>query len=434
MITTSQGSVERLNEDCLCRMVDLGSLGQALALEVGDSGFAADLGQTHPGLMSRQPVYLSTGHAARMAAVISVIERTTRLPAYREAVLAHAPEIAHFDPGPIGVFMGYDFHLGPDGPKLIEINTNAGGALLNAYLAEARRACCKTLDDAFPRPPGMAEMERRFLTAFSEEWRKQGTGRPLVRIAIVDEAPETQFLYPEFRLFQRLFERHGIAAVIAGPAALRWHEGTLTHDGARIDLVYNRLTDFALEASSSAGLREAYRAGAVAVTPNPRAHALYADKRNLVTLTDRDVLERWGLNETDIEQLIDGIAGTVEVAPSDADALWRSRAKLFFKPARGHGSKAAYRGDKITKRVWADILAGDYVAQDLVQPSGRGVNVDGARQDMKVDIRNYCYAGEVQLLAARLYQGQTTNMRTAGGGFAPVVSGEVTSDIACACR
>ena len=39
---------------------------------------------------------------------------------------------------------------------------------------------------------------------------------------------------------------------------------------------------------------------------------------------------------------------------------------------------------------------------------------------MKVDVRNYVYDGNVQLLAARLYQGQTTNMRTAGGGFAPV--------------
>jgi hypothetical protein len=40
---------------------------------------------------------------------------------------------------------------------------------------------------------------------------------------------------------------------------------------------------------------------------------------------------------------------------------------------------------------------------------------------MKVDVRNYVYAGAVQLIAARLYQGQTTNFRTEGGGFAPVL-------------
>ena len=40
---------------------------------------------------------------------------------------------------------------------------------------------------------------------------------------------------------------------------------------------------------------------------------------------------------------------------------------------------------------------------------------------MKLDIRNYTHDGKVQLVAARLYQGKTTNFRTAGGGFAPVV-------------
>jgi hypothetical protein len=32
----------------------------------------------------------------------------------------------------------------------------------------------------------------------------------------------------------------------------------------------------------------------------------------------------------------------------------------------------------------------------------------------------YVYDGTVQPTAARLYQGQTTTFRTAGGGFAPV--------------
>lgn len=39
-----------------------------------------------------------------------------------------------------------------------------------------------------------------------------------------------------------------------------------------------------------------------------------------------------------------------------------------------------------------------------------------------MDLRNYVYDGEVQLLVARLYQGQTTNFRTQGGGFAPVLT------------
>lgn len=43
---------------------------------------------------------------------------------------------------------------------------------------------------------------------------------------------------------------------------------------------------------------------------------------------------------------------------------------------------------------------------------------------MKADIRCYVYNGQIQLVAARLYQGQTTNFRTPGGGFAPVFVAE----------
>lgn len=37
-------------------------------------------------------------------------------------------------------------------------------------------------------------------------------------------------------------------------------------------------------------------------------------------------------------------------------------------------------------------------------PSARTVLVDERREVMKLDVRNYTYDGEVQLIAARLYQ------------------------------
>jgi hypothetical protein len=46
--------------------------------------------------------------------------------------------------------------------------------------------------------------------------------------------------------------------------------------------------------------------------------------------------------------------------------------------------------------------------------------VDGVRTRLKFDLRAYTYDGQVQLLTARTYSGQTTNFRTPGGGFAPV--------------
>jgi hypothetical protein len=109
------------------------------------------------------------------------------------------------------------------------------------------------------------------------------------------------------------------------------------------------------------------------------------------------------------------------VTAEHADDLWARRRQLFFKPVAGYGAKAAYRGDKLTRRVWSEILAGDFVAQALVPPGQRMIEVDSVPTDLKFDVRAYAYAGEVQLLAARMYTGQTTNFRTRGGGFAPVV-------------
>jgi hypothetical protein len=123
-----------------------------------------------------------------------------------------------------------------------------------------------------------------------------------------------------------------------------------------------------------------------------------------------------------------GIPPTRRVRAQDAEALWDARRSLFFKPAAGFGSRAAYRGDKLTRRVFEAILGGDYIAQRLVAPSGRHLSVSGVPTELKMDLRCYAYGGRVQLTVARLYRGQTTNFRTPGGGFAAVVPLPCTRD------
>jgi hypothetical protein len=137
-------------------------------------------------------------------------------------------------------------------------------------------------------------------------------------------------------------------------------------------------------------------------------------------MSDDSTLATLGVPAESRGILVAGVPRTESVTPERAEALWAERRKLFFKPAAGYGSKAAYRGDKLTRRVWNEITRGDYVAQALVQPSERRLEVDCAETDLKLDIRAYVYNGAIQLVAARLYEGQTTNFRTAGGGFAPV--------------
>ena len=191
--------------------------------------------------------------------------------------------------------MGYDFHLTSRGPQLIEINTNAGGALLNTVLARSQQACCREMVSEFEPTADLSNLEQIFFAMFSEEWRRQRGDAPLGRVAIVDDDPAAQYLYPEMRLFERMFARFGAEAVIADARELIWREGRLWHDARPVELVYNRLTDFYLEEPAHAALRTAYEAGAVVLTPHPRAHALYADKRNLVTLSDDGALTAMGV-------------------------------------------------------------------------------------------------------------------------------------------
>jgi hypothetical protein len=355
---------------------------------------------------------------------VQAIESVVALPAYRAAVLAQAPDIARHDPGgALGVFFGYDFHVTEGGFGLIEINTNAGGALLNAVLARAQRACCPAMDALVPTPATADALEERIVAMFRREWALSGHDRPLRSIAIVDDAPAQQYLYPEFLLFQQLFRRHGLEAVIAGPAELSLRGGVLHHGELAIDLVYNRLTDFSLATPASATLREAYLQHATVLTPHPQAHALYADKRNLALLSDAARLQALGVPPATQAVLLAGIPHTEVVDPAHAERLWRDRKRLFFKPFAGFGGRAAYRGDKLTQRVWQEILAGDYVAQALVVPGERTISDQEPAQVLKFDLRDYTYDGQVQWVAARLYQGQTTNFRTPGGGFAPVYAG-----------
>lgn len=424
---------DTLNTDCTCISLDRAALNRALEAEVGDPEFCQRLAVTNPTLISNVPVFIDPVHAARMAEIISAIETIAKLEPYREAALQSAPAISRFNPGPVGVFMGYDFHLGAEGPKLIEINTNAGGALINAFIARAQKACCTAADNLFQPQSGDCDVSAIFMEDFNSEWHRQRADQPLATIAIVDREPEAQYLYPEFLLFQRMFQRHGINSVITAPTALEHRGGKLWLGAQTIDLVYNRLTDFSFQDEDHASLRTAYFAGDVVVTPNPWSHALFADKRNLVRLTEVGTLESWGVSRQLIEIVQQGIPKTVLVTRERDDELWASRNHLFFKPASGFGSKAAYRGDKITRQVWQSILNGTYVAQDLVKPSARTVVVDGQRKVMKVDVRNYTYDGRVRLVAARLYQGQTTNFRTPGGGFAPVLWQQTTSKRALGC-
>ncbi len=416
---------EQLNSHCRCVSLNREAMRAELWQQQDDINLYQMIVEERPYLFAESAVFVTDTCIQRQREIIAAVEGVIALPAYQERVLVYAPDAAKFIPKAHGVFFGYDFHLSAQGPQLIEINTNAGGALLNAIVVRTQKVCCDLAGEELPAQTTDVTItpnpEQAFIEMFLEELQTDRGQQPLRSIAIVDENPQTQYMLPEFILFKKLFEQNHINAVICDPSELVYRDMALWHGNQRIDLVYNRLTDFGLEAIAHKALLEAYLAEAVVVTPHPRAHALYADKRNLTLLTDESALIDIGVDAKTRAILLTGIAHTVSVDPGDDETLWATRKHLFFKPAKGYGSKAAYRGDKLTRRVFGEILQSDYVAQTLVQPSERQLEIENKVVDFKLDLRHYVYKGQTQLISARLYQGQTTNFRTPGGGFAQVL-------------
>jgi len=404
---------ERLNADARAGRLSGFALQQILRAQ--GEGWYDLVSVRCPHLFADVPVFISPAQLQQMTDVIAAVERVVNSSKWQVASGKlesgeRGTENGKLKTGPSGVFFGYDFHLNSDGAHLIEINSNAGGAFLNALLLDSQREL-----DLPGEAVAEADLEQVFIDMFRNEWRSARGEAPLACIAIVDEQPEQQYLYPEFLLAQRLFERAGIRVCIADPAAFKARDDGLYVGEQKIDLVYNRLTDFSLQQYPV--LLNADLDGSVVLTPNPAHYVRYADKRNLARLTDADELRKLGMVEADIDTLQAGIPHTFVVGPEMEEVLWGNRKQLFFKPYSGYGSKGAYRGEKLTKRVFGEILQSGYVAQQLAAPGER--SVDDA-VTLKYDVRCYVYDGKIQLVAARLYQGQTTNFRTPGGGFAQV--------------
>ena len=367
-------------------------------------------------------IALEAEHFATIQRAVAQLFALAHTPAYQALLDADAEPVLRHAPGNFGVFMGYDFHLTPHGPRLIEVNTNAGGALLNglhtASLCNPARLAC-LCSDLLP----VATLEQNIVETFVAEFAAvRGPVARLARVAIVDERPQEQFLYSEFELFQGLFARAGIEARIADTRALAPAPGGgVALDGWPVDLVYLRDTDFALAAERTRVLREAYLAGSVVVTPSPREHFLLADKRRLTLFSSESSLRSLGVAADDAHWLATVIPETRRLAELGSDAAWRSRAEWVFKPAASFGSRAVYRGDKISRKKF-EVIAQEasYVAQRRVEPGLVTVETSNGPRAMKFDVRAYAYRDRVLLLGARVYQGQVTNLRSPGGGFSAI--------------
>ncbi|MBE0575470.1 MAG: hypothetical protein IH613_06180 [Desulfuromonadales bacterium] len=361
--------------------------------------------------LSLAVVELPAAALRRMLELLRLLDRMSRCPAYRAEVYPQVPEVARFDPGHDAVMMCYDFHLAGDMPRLIEVNTNAGGGLL-AYLAH---------DPSLPIEPVSLKvtLKERLLQTFADEIRQFSGGsktRP-ERIVIVDDEPTEQFLYPEMRAFADLFNAWGVAADIVDPRQLQVSADGVRFDGQPVDLVYNRHCDFYLESEVMAGLRAAYLGRKVCLSPNPHAYGLLADKRRLVLWSDPVKRADFSLSAAEQALLDKTLPASSLLSDLDLQQVWTVRKQKVFKPVDSFGSRGVLLGEKISRKRFNELPAATTLVQDLVPPSLTDVP---GNEPMKTDLRLYAYRDRALGVTARLYRGQVTNMRTPGGGFARV--------------
>lgn len=315
-----------------------------------------------------------------------------------------------------GVFNSFDYHITADGPKLIEINVNAGGAFLQPDIM----AAVAPLPPGCPLPlrqPAQFDPAQTLLDA----WHRHAEGRPLHRLAIIDDAPLDQPLYADMVAAQAALKRYGVTCEILDVTQLRYDGERLLGPYGQIDMVYNRWTDFTWEHPDSQPLRLAYAAGKALIAPNPDTWHAYADKARLIELAaDRDRPA--------------AILDAEPVTPDTAPDLWARRKQLVFKPLNGFASRGVYRGDKLTRGKWAQIVEGGYLAQALARPGLRTLPTAAGPRRFKADIRVWTHGDTPIHVAARLSSGQVTGLRGESEGFAPIfwVGDEAEGRHACA--
>jgi hypothetical protein len=354
-------------------------------------------------------VNLSRRDLRAMLQLARLLNRLSWLTAYRELVFPQLPAQARFDPGHASLMMGYDFHLTEDGPKLIEVNTNAGGAFM-AWQSE--RQADRVV------PPAVPRFEARLLRSFQREWQDFSSAeRPLQSIVVLDENPAEQGLFPEMQAYRDWLQEQGFSATIAAPEELQAdREGVLVKQ-QRIDLIYNRHCDFFLETAELAGLREAYLNAQVCLSPNPFAYGLLADKRRMILWRDPAAMTTLGLTESERDRLLKMVPSSQLLTDCEPETCWTERKNLVFKPVDRFGGRGVIPGKSMTRKRFAAMEPSTTLVQELVPPS---MVEDDQGREFKVDLRLFVYRNQLLGVVARLYRGQVTNLRTAGGGFASV--------------
>jgi hypothetical protein len=304
------------------------------------------------------------------------------------------------------LLLSYDVHPSPDGPVLIEVNTNAGGIVTALQAAREINPCCRDWEQDI--------LEARLLALLRRDLLGEDAARAGV-VAIVDDALASQPLLPEMRALADLMRAHAAEVRLVDAAELEYTDGRLHHGATAIDRVYWRSTDFLVAEPRHAAVRRALDEGSTILAPSPQAYAAIADKRRFLDWSRDPELARDAASGQ-----VFRVAETVPMAQRTAEQWHADRAQWVFKPASGHASRGVYVGKSISRHKLAELPFESYLAQRYAPHPV----VDRDGHAWKYDIRFYADRGTVIAAAARVFQGQVVGMRGPGAGFAPVRIGD----------
>jgi len=307
------------------------------------------------------------------------------------------------DPGNKSICMSYDFHVTSDNHiKLIEVNTNASFLALGYEMYKMKGMALPVADFSYDEIRKDIETELKIF------------GRPALtspKVAIIDEEPENQRLYAEFLVFNELFKSWGWDSKILDIKEVNTEY---------IDFIYNRYTDFFLNQPASNNLKKAFVQKQSCFSPNPYEYFLLADKQRMIDWSVSENLNKWQVTPEDqaIIQAVVPASHSLEVA--NKEEIWAQRKGFFIKPKRAYGSKQSYRGGSISRKAFDELVGQEFIAQGFVPAPEQVFKTPEGDTSFKYDLRCYAYQGRLQMIVARLYQGQVTNLRTPLGGFACV--------------
>ena len=173
-----------------------------IALELrANLGNAASRLESQAGLVSGSVVFLAPGEAIAMDRTVRLITLALTSGPYQQKIASNAPALARLPPANAGGILGFDFHLGGPTPQLIEIYTNPGGLLVSLELARAATAACDCLTEPLSALAAasidLTQLEQRITAGFAAEWASVRGEVPLRTVAIVDDEPQSQYLYPD---------------------------------------------------------------------------------------------------------------------------------------------------------------------------------------------------------------------------------------------